>query len=159
MKKKILIVDDVYSELQIIQNALEPLGSEIVTAMDGLEAEKKIIDLRPDAVVLDVLLPQKNGFQICRDIKSNPDTKDIPIILISSKNQDSDKFWGIFESVGFSELVVDARVVDEKTAIEMILESFGNRKKIENDLRPEIARAQYLIRQTFQQIINDRALQ
>jgi twitching motility two-component system response regulator PilH len=95
MNKKILIVDDVYSELQIIQNALEPLGAEIITAMDGLDAEKKIIDLRPDAVVLDVLLPQKNGFQICRDIKSSPDTKNIPIILISSKNQDSDKFWGM----------------------------------------------------------------
>jgi twitching motility two-component system response regulator PilH len=95
MNKKILIVEDVYSELQVMQNALEPLGAEIITAMDGLDAEKKIIDLRPDAVVLDVLLPQKNGFQICRDIKSNPDTKDIPIILISSKNQDSDKFWGM----------------------------------------------------------------
>lgn len=95
MDKKILIVDDVYSELQVMQNALEPLGAEIITAMDGLDAEKKIIELRPDAVVLDVLLPQKNGFQICRDIKSSPDTKDIPIILISSKNQDSDKFWGM----------------------------------------------------------------
>lgn len=95
MNKKILIVDDVYSELQIIQNALEPLGAVIITSMDGLDAEKKIIELKPDAVVLDVLLPQKNGFQICRDIKSSPDTKDIPIILISSKNQDSDRFWGM----------------------------------------------------------------
>jgi len=91
---KILIVDDVYSELQLMQNALAPLGHDIITAMDGLEAEKKIIDEKPDVVVLDVLLPQKNGFQICRDIKNKEETKNIPIILVSSKNQDSDKFWG-----------------------------------------------------------------
>ncbi len=91
---KILIIDDVYSELQLMQNALTPLGHEIITAMSGLEGEKKIVEEKPDLVVLDVILPDKNGFQVCRDMKGQDSTKNIPIILVSSKDQDSDKFWG-----------------------------------------------------------------
>jgi len=94
MAKKILIIDDVYSELQLMQNVLAPLGYEIITAMTGEEGEKKIHDENPDVVVLDVILPDKNGFQVCRDVKANDMTKDIPIILVSSKDQDSDRFWG-----------------------------------------------------------------
>ncbi|MBN2134842.1 MAG: response regulator [Acidobacteria bacterium] len=91
---KILIVDDVYSELQLMQNALAPLGHEIITSLNGADGEKKVYDEKPDIVVLDVILPDKNGFQICRDIKNNDSTKNIPVILVSSKDQDSDKFWG-----------------------------------------------------------------
>jgi len=94
MGKKILIIDDVYSELQLLQNVLAPLGHEIVTAMTGEEGEEKIHSENPDVVVLDVVLPDKNGFQVCRDVKANEKTKNIPIILVSSKDQDSDKFWG-----------------------------------------------------------------
>lgn len=53
------------------------------------------IEKKPDLVLLDVILPNKNGFQVCRQLKSNPETKDIRVIIVSSKDQASDKFWGI----------------------------------------------------------------
>lgn len=91
---KILIVDDVYSELQLFENALIPLGHEIITAMNGEEAEDKVKTENPDLIILDVIMPKKNGFQVCRDIKSNDKYKHIPIIIVTSKDQESDKFWG-----------------------------------------------------------------
>lgn len=91
---KILIADDVYSELQLIQKAVGSLGHEIVTAMDGEEALKKVKSEMPDLVVLDVIMPKKNGFQVCRAIKKDNALQDIPVILVTSKDQDSDKFWG-----------------------------------------------------------------
>ena len=67
----------------------------MATAGDGEEALRKIQADRPDLVLLDVVLPGKNGFQICREIKSKPDTKAIKVVLVTSKNQESDRFWGM----------------------------------------------------------------
>ena len=91
---KILVADDVYSELQLIQKTLISHGHQIVTAMDGEEALKKTSEEKPDLIILDVIMPKKNGFQVCRIIKKTAELKDIPVILVTSKDQDSDKFWG-----------------------------------------------------------------
>lgn len=92
---KILIADDSVAELQIFQQALQPLGHTIVTVMDGEAAEEKIKTDKVDLIILDVIMPKKNGFQVCRDIKSNEQFKKIPVIMVSSKDQESDKFWGM----------------------------------------------------------------
>jgi twitching motility two-component system response regulator PilH len=85
---KILVADDSLAELQIIQQTLQSTGHSIVTVMDGEAAEF-------DLIILDVIMPKKNGFQVCRDIKTNDATKNVPVIMVTSKDQESDKFWGM----------------------------------------------------------------
>lgn len=92
---KILVADDSLAELQLIQAALQPLGHSITTVMDGEAAESKLKVEKVDLIILDVIMPKKNGFQVCRDIKTNDQLKNIPVIIITSKDQESDKFWGM----------------------------------------------------------------
>ena len=91
----ILVVDDSPTELKIVTGALKNGGYRIVTAADGEEALLKAAQEKPDLMLLDVVLPKKNGFVVCRELKKAPETKDIKIILLTSKNQDSDRFWGM----------------------------------------------------------------
>ena len=92
---KILVADDSLAELQLIQAALQPTGHSTVTVMDGEAAESKLKVEKFDLIILDVIMPKKNGFQVCRDIKTNDQLKNIPVIIITSKDQESDKFWGM----------------------------------------------------------------
>jgi twitching motility two-component system response regulator PilH len=92
---KILIADDSVAELQIFQQTLQPTGHTIVTVLDGEAAEERVKSEKIDLIILDVIMPKKNGFQVCRDIKSNEQLKKIPIIMVTSKDQESDKFWGM----------------------------------------------------------------
>ncbi|MEW6736840.1 MAG: response regulator [Acidobacteriota bacterium] len=93
--KKILVVDDSPTDLRLMINALQNRGYKVITAIDGEEALDKASQERPDLLVLDVVLPKKNGFQVCRQLKTAPDTKDIKIILVTSKDQVTDRFWGL----------------------------------------------------------------
>jgi len=92
---KILIADDSQAELQLFQAALQPTGHSITTVMDGEAAEARAKAEKFDLIILDVIMPKKNGFQVCRDIKTNDATKNIPVIMVTSKDQESDKFWGM----------------------------------------------------------------
>jgi twitching motility two-component system response regulator PilH len=94
-KGKILVVDDSPTDLRLITAALQSEGYQLITASDGEEALEKALSERPTLLVLDIILPKKNGFQVCRQLKTTPETKDIKIILLSSKSQDSDRFWGL----------------------------------------------------------------
>jgi twitching motility two-component system response regulator PilH len=96
--KTILCVDDSPTQLRVLTEALSGRGYRIVTATDGEEALQKIAETSPDLVLLDVVLPKKNGFQICRQIKTTGQTKGIKVVLVSSKDQASeasDRFWGM----------------------------------------------------------------
>ncbi|MCB9385081.1 MAG: response regulator [Bryobacterales bacterium] len=93
--KTILCVDDSPTQLRVLTDALSGRGYRIVTATDGEEALQKIAETSPDLVLLDVVLPKKNGFQICRQIKTTGQTKGIKVMLVSSKDQASDRFWGM----------------------------------------------------------------
>jgi twitching motility two-component system response regulator PilH len=93
--EKILVVDDSPTDLKLTAGPLQRGGFDVITAIDGEEALNKATDERPQLIVLDVILPKKNGFQVCRQLKTAPDTKDIKILLLTSKCQDSDRFWGI----------------------------------------------------------------
>ncbi|PIO48200.1 MAG: two-component system response regulator [[Chlorobium] sp. 445] len=92
---KVLIIDDSAVERTIIAKVMTALGYTIVEANDGEEGEAKAVELKPDIIVLDVVMPKKDGFQVCRNLKKMPETAKIPVIMITSKNQDSDKFWGM----------------------------------------------------------------
>ncbi len=90
----ILVCDDSAVDRQLATDALLSSGYRVSQVADGEECLKAVHAKRPDLIVLDVILPKQNGFQICRALKQDPATKDIPVILLSSKNQPSDKFWG-----------------------------------------------------------------
>ena len=91
----ILVVDDSPTEVRLLSDALQGHGYKIITAADGDEAINKARQERPRLILLDVILPKKNGFQVCRDLKTSADTEDIPVILVTSKKEDSDRFWGM----------------------------------------------------------------
>ena len=92
---KILVVEDSPTYLRKIADFLQGLGYEIITAIDGEEALEKAALENPNLIVLDVILPKKNGFQVCRQLKTSPTTQDIKILMMTSKSQDSDRFWGL----------------------------------------------------------------
>ena len=95
MAKKILVVDDSPTEMNLIMASLKDKGYDLITAVDGEEALEKAQAEQPDLIVLDIILPKKNGFQVCRQLKTTPATKDIKILMLSSKSQDTDRFWGL----------------------------------------------------------------
>jgi len=90
----ILIADDSLVEIKILESILKDTGHRIIIARDGDEAEQTAKVIRPDLIFLDVVMPQKNGFQVCRDLRSDPVFKTTPIVMLTSKSQDIDKFWG-----------------------------------------------------------------
>lgn len=94
MSKTILCVDDSPTDLRMLQDAVSGTGHVIVTATDGEAALESVRRQKPDLVLLDIILPNMNGYQVCRQLKTTPETKDIKVILISSKSQQTDKFWG-----------------------------------------------------------------
>ena len=93
-KAKVMVVDDSPTELKLMSAPFLSQGYELITAVDGEEALKKVASEKPDLIVLDVVMPKLNGFKVCRQIKSSSKFKNVKIILLTSKNQESDKFWG-----------------------------------------------------------------
>jgi twitching motility two-component system response regulator PilH len=92
---KILVVDDSPTDLRLAATPLQNKGYRIITAVDGEEALEKAVKEQPRLIVMDVILPKKNGFQVCRQLKTSPNTKNIKILLVTSKSQDSDRYWGL----------------------------------------------------------------
>ena len=91
----ILVVDDSPTEQRLILDALKATSHQVLTANDGEEALEMAKKHRPELILLDVILPKKNGFQVCRQLKTSPETENIKIVLVTSKTQDSDRFWGL----------------------------------------------------------------
>jgi two-component system, chemotaxis family, response regulator PixH len=90
-----LIVEDVQTDLMILTSYLENLGWRVISAMNGEEALTYLSSNKPDIVFLDVVLPGRSGFEICRTIKSQSETQKIPVVMCSTKNTDMDRFWGL----------------------------------------------------------------
>ena len=93
--KKILVVDDSPTMRKLMTDALEGKGYQLITATDGEDALQKAAQELPDLVLLDVVMPGKNGFQVCRQLKTDAATKHIKVIMVTSKDQKSDRFWGL----------------------------------------------------------------
>jgi CheY-like chemotaxis protein len=91
---KIVVVDDSYAELQLIEAYLRSANHTVVSLPNTDKLEDKIATEKPDLIVMDVVMPGRNGFQACRDLKNDDRFKSIPIVLCTSKGQESDKFWG-----------------------------------------------------------------
>ena len=91
---KILVVDDSPTEIHQSKAMLEKMGHEVITAGNGRDGVKMAISEQPDVVLMDIVMPDMNGFQATRQIARGADTKHIPVIIVSSKNQETDKVWG-----------------------------------------------------------------
>jgi twitching motility two-component system response regulator PilH len=90
---RILIVDDSPTQLNVISRVLTKHGYEIITAEDGEIGVQKAVNEKPDIILMDVVMPNLNGFQATRQITRNPATSHIPVIMLTSKDQDTDKVW------------------------------------------------------------------
>jgi two-component system cell cycle response regulator len=86
----VLIVDDNEQNLELVQAYLEDLGCQIKTARDGFETLKQVEASQPDLILLDVMMPRMSGFQACSRIKANPQTRDIPVVMITALNEVGD---------------------------------------------------------------------
>jgi len=93
--QKILIVDDSPTERYYLTAILERNGFIVTTAENGDDAMAKIKADRPELILMDVVMPGANGFQVTRSIAKDPELADVPIIICSTKNQETDRIWGL----------------------------------------------------------------
>jgi two-component system, OmpR family, alkaline phosphatase synthesis response regulator PhoP len=94
MARKILACDDEASILHLVRANLERAGYQVVTAMDGREALGQVERERPDLVILDVMMPYEDGFGVLQEIRRRPDTRDLPVILLTAKYSEADALRG-----------------------------------------------------------------
>ncbi|GAC1663444.1 MAG: response regulator [Candidatus Acidiferrum sp.] len=93
MLKKVLIVDDSPAQVKLMEVLLEREGYSPVGLSDPLRIEETIHSEHPSVILLDVVMPGRNGFQVCRELKGNAEFNSIPVILVTSKDAASDKYW------------------------------------------------------------------
>jgi len=91
----ILVVDDSPTAVKLISGTLSDAGFDVQTAADGEQALRSAFELRPDIVVLDIILPKQNGYEVCRRLKQNELTSHARIVLLTSKSHDGDRQWGL----------------------------------------------------------------
>jgi len=112
----VLIIDDSPTELHLFQNTLEKAGFNTLVADSGEEGVKAAKTARPDCILMDVVMPGMNGFQATRKLTKDPTTADIPVIMITAKDQETDKIWGMRQ--GAVEYLV--KPVADKDLVNMI---------------------------------------
>ena len=93
--RKILIVDDSPTERHVLNDLLTKSGYEVMASDNGEDAIQKAKSLRPDLILMDVVMPGLNGFQATRAITREPTTKHIPVLIVSTKGMETDRAWGL----------------------------------------------------------------
>jgi twitching motility two-component system response regulator PilH len=91
----VLVVEDSVTQREMIIDLLKGSGLTVTVATDGLEALECIEGEPPDLVVLDIVMPRMNGYEVCRRLKSDPKTQRVPIVMCSSKGEEFDRYWGM----------------------------------------------------------------
>jgi twitching motility two-component system response regulator PilH len=118
--RNILLVDDSKTELHFLSELLGKRGYAVRTAENGDEALRRLGEEKPDLILMDVVMPGQNGFQLTRAITRDPQFSDVPVIMCTSKNQETDKVWGmrqgardyVVKPVDGDELVAKIRAFD-----------------------------------------------
>lgn len=93
--KTVLLVEDSIPTRKMITKLLVKQGFKVEVASDGIQALEILPTVSPSLVVLDIVMPKMNGYELCRKIKTHPKTKNIPVIICSSKGEDFDRYWGM----------------------------------------------------------------
>lgn len=91
----VLVVEDSVTQREMITDLLRGSGLDVTVASDGVEALEHIQGHRPDLVVLDIVMPRMNGYEVCRRLKADPKTQDVPVVMCSSKGEEFDRYWGM----------------------------------------------------------------
>ncbi len=91
----VLIVDDSPTLREMLTDLFRKSGHSVIQASDGVDAQEKLGSNVPDLVVMDVVMPRMNGYELCRWIKKNPQTQDVPVIMCTSKSEEFDRYWGM----------------------------------------------------------------
>jgi twitching motility two-component system response regulator PilH len=112
----ILIVDDSPTEAHVLKGILEKNGFEVETAENGTEGIERAREIKPDLVLMDVVMPGLNGFQATRQLTKGAETADIPVIIVTTKDQETDRVWGMRQ--GAKDFL--SKPVAEKTLMEKI---------------------------------------
>jgi twitching motility two-component system response regulator PilH len=118
--QKILVVDDSKTELHHLSDLLGKRGYSVRTAENGEEAMRRLEEDKPQLILMDVVMPGQNGFQLTRSITRDPRFADVPVIMCTSKNQETDKVWGmrqgardyIVKPVNADELIAKIKAFD-----------------------------------------------
>jgi twitching motility two-component system response regulator PilH len=93
--QNILLVDDSKTELHLLTDVLTQKGYTVRTAENGEEALRRLAEVKPDLILMDVVMPGTNGFQLTRAITRDPRYANVPVIMCTSKNQETDRVWGL----------------------------------------------------------------
>jgi 8-oxo-dGTP diphosphatase len=91
----VLIVDDSQTLRHMLSELLKDQGIEVMEATNGVEAKEKIQQRCPDLVITDLIMPQMNGYELCRWIKNEPQTQDLPVLVCTTKSEEFDRYWGM----------------------------------------------------------------
>ncbi|NJK59180.1 MAG: response regulator [Oscillatoriales cyanobacterium SM2_1_8] len=91
----VLVVEDSSPQREMISALLKESGMVVSSAGDGVEALEQIQVSPPDIVVLDIVMPRMNGYELCRRLKESPKTKEVPVVMCSTKGEEFDKYWGM----------------------------------------------------------------
>ncbi|MFT3831420.1 MAG: response regulator [Opitutaceae bacterium] len=118
---KILIADDSATQVALIQSAVSEAGHIAVVATNGDEALRLAASEKPALILLDVVMPNTDGFQVCRKLRKQPETVNTPIVLVTSKNQETDRFWGLRQ--GANDYVM--KPFETKTLVDIIRKHVG----------------------------------
>jgi twitching motility two-component system response regulator PilH len=133
--KKVLIVDDSQAEVHLMQTMLQKGGFQVVGLFDSTKTEETIEEERPNVILLDVVMPQRNGFQVCRDLRSHGTYANIPVILVTSKAAPSDRYWG--EQQGANGFVAKPFTPEELLgAVNVALQAQANSANGDTNQRP-----------------------
>lgn len=121
---KILIADDSPTLLNLVKFLLLQERYEVITAVDGIEALEKIYQVNPDLIILDIIMPKMTGYQVCRILKSDKETRNIPIILLTAQEGQKDKFWGL--KTGADKYITKSFELDQTLIpeVKILLEKF-----------------------------------
>jgi len=142
-KGKILLADDSPTIVSIVKSILEGEGYKVSTALDGVEAIDKVYRENPDLILLDILMPKMNGYQVCRLLKEDGDTAHIPVIMLTASDQKSDEFWGLHTGAN-SYLTKDLEFSRLSQTVQGVLKGSSEGKKPKGPLKKMISTEQIL---------------
>jgi twitching motility two-component system response regulator PilH len=91
---KVMVVDDAVSDAKLMESILRAAGHQVVCYGTGEELEAKVVAERPDVLLLDLVMPKRNGYEVLRSLKKDAATRSTPVVLVTSRNQSSDEAWG-----------------------------------------------------------------
>ena len=118
---RVLIVDDSPTEIHVLKNILEKGGHDVSSADNAEDGISSAKSSKPDVIIMDVVMPGMNGFQATRALTKDPETQHIPILIVTTKDQETDRVWGLRQ--GAKDFIT--KPVDEKDLLSKISAAMG----------------------------------